>query len=485
LKAAIVVGGGIGGIGAAIRLAVKGYKVKLLEANSYLGGKLSSFWQSGYRFDAGPSLFTMPELVTELFTLANRKPTDYFEYQRLPVICNYFWDDGTFLQTFDDIHRTAAEIESKTQEPAANVLKFIQNSRRIHQITSNIFLHQSLHRLRTYFSFRTLWAALRIGQIDAFRTMHQANSCFFKDKRIIQLFNRYATYNGSNPFRAPATLNVIPFLEFGQGAFFPTGGMYQIVSSLARLAVELGVEIVYNTRVHKIEVIKNRVVGVETDQGMQQANLVFSNADVTATYRKLLPSHPAPEKLLKQEKSTSGLIFYWGIKQQFPNLDLHNIFFSNDYEKEFKEMFELGTVASEPTIYINISSKYAPNDAPAGCENWFVMINSPPDQGQNWEVLIDSARKNIIQRLNKRLNINLESLIECESVLNPQLIELKTSSDKGALYGFSSNSRWAAFLRHPNFSFRIKGLYFVGGSVHPGGGIPLALLSAKIATAYI
>jgi phytoene dehydrogenase-like protein len=142
-------------------------------------------------------------------------------------------------------------------------------------------------------------------------------------------------------------------------------------------------------------------------------------------------------------------------------------------------------VPSEPTIYINISSKYAPNDAPVGCENWFVMINTPPDRGQNWEMLIDSARKNIIQRLNKRLNINLESLIESESVLNPQLIELKTGSDKGALYGFSSNSRWAAFLRHPNFSFRIKGLYFVGGSVHPGGGIPLALLSAKIATAYI
>jgi phytoene dehydrogenase-like protein len=207
--------------------------------------------------------------------------------------------------------------------------------------------------------------------------------------------------------------------------------------------------------------------------------------DIYPTYKKLLATAKQPKKILTQEKSSSALIFYWGIGKQFPELDLHNIFFSNNYQEEFKHIFEHKTIYSDPTIYINITSKCKPDDAPLGCENWFVMINTPNNQGQNWDELINEARKNIITKLNRLLKTDIEKHIVSENILDPRSIENKTSSHLGALYGNASNNRFAAFLRHKNFSSDIKGLYFCGGSVHPGGGIPLCLNSAKIVSKLI
>jgi phytoene dehydrogenase-like protein len=202
--------------------------------------------------------------------------------------------------------------------------------------------------------------------------------------------------------------------------------------------------------------------------------------DIFHTYKKLLSNHQAPENILKQEKSSSAIIFYWGIKKTFKQLDLHNIFFSKDYESEFKSIFKEKQLYIDPTIYINITSKYKKDDSPEGSENWFVMINTHPHLNENWDELCIQARNHIIQKLNRMLGEDIEKLIVCEEVLHPQKIESKTSSLGGSLYGNASNNRYAAFLRHANFHNKIKGLYFCGGSVHPGGGIPLCLQSAKI-----
>jgi phytoene dehydrogenase-like protein len=202
--------------------------------------------------------------------------------------------------------------------------------------------------------------------------------------------------------------------------------------------------------------------------------------DVYPTYKYLLPTVKSPVKTLKQERSSSAVIFYLGISKTFDELDLHNIFFSEDYKKEFKSIFEDQTVCDDPTIYINISSKDIKTDAPPGNENWFVMINTPSDKGQDWEKITREIRVNFIKKVNRILGTNLEDYIVEEDCLTPPLIQEKTQSYQGALYGSSSNDKMAAFLRHPNFSQQIKNLYFCGGSVHPGGGIPLCLLSAKI-----
>ena len=479
-KRALVVGAGIAGIASAIRLASKGYRVEVLEANDYPGGKLSEIEQDGYRFDAGPSLFTMPELVEDLFELVGERPEDHFRYQRLAVNCHYFYEDGTFVEAFAEPEDFVRELSAKTGEAPQNIRQALQQSAFLYDHLAELFMKRSLHRWQTFANRAALRSYLSLHRLDFFRTMHQANEQRFTDPRVTQLFNRYATYNGSDPHQTPATMNIIPHLEFGRGAFFPEQGMYSITTSLCELAQRQGVEFHFGARVEQILLTGNRVRGLRVNGENQEADVVVSNMDVVSTYRKLLPQIKPPARLLNQPKSSSALIFYWGIRQTFEQLDLHNIFFSQNYQTEFEHIFQHRSVHYDPTVYLNITSKYKPDDAPPGCENWFTMINVPNNSGQDWDSLINRVRDNILAKLNRMLDTDVAPLIATESILDPRSIESKTSSSQGALYGNSSNNRYAAFLRHANFSRRFKGLYFCGGSVHPGGGIPLSLLSAKI-----
>lgn len=484
---ALIVGAGIAGIAAAIRLAVKGYQVEVYEANSYPGGKLSEISIKGYRFDAGPSLFTMPQYVDELFELAGRNPRDYFHYEQLEIVCKYFYPNGTRLSAYSDTERFAQEVTNVTGEPTSAVIKYLANSADIYNITNHVFLERSLHRWDTFTRWDTVRSIFKLPQIDALRTMHNANRYYFKDERIIQFFDRYATYNGSNPYRAPATLNVIPHLEHHFGAYFPKGGMYSITQSLVSLAEELGVEFHYDHRVDEVVVINNHVKGLRVNGNDILGDIVISNMDVWFTYTKLLSKHPVyhPQGILNQERSSSALIFYWGVSKAFKQLDLHNIFFSADYYAEFDHIWQQQDIYHDPTVYLNISSKLNEQDAPEGCENWFVMINVPSNSGQDWDRLITQAKLNIQNKLSRILGEDISKLIVCEAILDPRTIESRTSSYKGSIYGTSSNGKFAAFLRHANKSSKVKGLYFCGGSVHPGGGIPLCLLSAKIATSEV
>ncbi len=484
-KKTIIIGSGIAGIATAIRLAVKGYHVEVFEANSYPGGKLSELKSGGYRFDAGPSLFTLPEEVEELFKIAGKSPRENFEYIRLPVTCAYFWEDGKQLKAYADIDRFAEEVETRLGEPAVNIRHALKHSAFIYDHLAPLFMHRSLHKFSTWTSYKALKSYLKMGKLGVFSTMNRANERRFTHPKIIQLFNRYATYNGSNPYVTPATLNIIPHLEFNRGAFFPKEGMYDITHSLFKLARELGVRFQFDSKVDEILVEKRKAKGVRIGEEHHLADVVVNNMDMVNAYKTILSRQKQPRRLLNQPKSSSALIFYWGIKRVFSELDLHNIFFSGNYLEEFDHIFNRGTITSDPTVYINITSTYKADDAPPGCMNWFTMINVPNNKGQNWDRLIEEARRKIIDKINRILKTDLEPLIEVEEILEPRTIESRTSSSQGALYGNSSNNRFAAFLRHANFSSDIENLYFCGGSVHPGGGIPLSLLSAKIVSNMI
>jgi phytoene desaturase len=481
-----IVGAGIGGLSIGIRLAIKGWRVEVFEANPYPGGKLNEFWQGAYRFDAGPSLFTMPQLVDELFVLAGKKPEDYFKYTKLNEVCRYFWEDGTTFTLPDNLQKIDDIIHENLGERKGKVLDYLSDSAFKHEVLSGLFLEKSLHKFSTWVSKDAFKGYLNLSKMGIFGTLHQHNTGRFDNPKTVQLFDRYATYNGSDPYQTPATMGIIPHLEYNVGAFFPKNGMNDIAQSLYKLGLDLGIVYNFETKVDEIVIennkaknlkIKNKIIG--------PFDAVVSNMDVTPTYRKLMPNIKAPEKILNQEKSGSGLIFYWGIKKEFKQLGLHNIFFTENYQEEFNCQFKKGTIYHDPTIYLNISSKLNSKDAPAGNENWFILINAPANKGQDWDKIINDTRENIIAKLNRVLGINLYDLIENESILDPRAIELKTSSSQGALYGNSSNNKFSAFLRHSNFSNKIKNLYFVGGSVHPGGGIPLALSSAKITSEFL
>lgn len=483
-KTVAIVGSGIAGIATSIRLARKGHEVEVYEANAYPGGKLSEIQLKGYRFDAGPSLFTLPTLVEELFELCGEQVQEHFEYKKLDVACHYFFEDGTFLKAYDDKVKLTAELAKKTSEKPENIESALRRGAMLYEYLGEMFMYRSLHDPATFLSKSAFKAYGNIWKMDFFRNMNQANEAAFSDPKLVQMFNRYATYNGSNPYETPATMNIIPHLEFGFGAFFPKKGMHSITMSLYELAKRQGVRFQFNSPVEEILMEGKVVRGIKVNNEEKYYDRVVSNMDITGTYRKLLRDHPQPKKLLNQPKSSSALIFYWGIKKTFEQLELHNILFSSNYKKEFDMIFKEASIYEDPTVYINITSKHKPDDAPEGCENWFTMINVPNNSGQNWETLISKARDNVLSKVSRMLGTDIAPLIEVEEILEPRTIESKTFSAQGALYGNSSNNKFAAFLRHANFSRKIRNLYFCGGSVHPGGGIPMCLSSAKIVDRY-
>jgi phytoene desaturase len=478
MKAAVI-GSGVGGLAAAIRLANKGYKVTIFEKNDHAGGKISEIWGKGFRFDTGPSLFTLPELTDELFEVSGKNTSDYFSYSKLDLICSYFYEDGTMIRAFSDPGRFAKEVEDRTGEPSRKVLTHLQKCLEQYDLTVDIFLLNSLHKLRNYFHRRVLKGILLFHKVDAFTTVHKRNASRFNDQRVVQLFDRYATYNGSDPYTAPATLNVIAHLEHNLGAYFPEKGMRSLASALESLARDKGVAIRFSEKVEEIIVEKDRVSGVMVQNELLPYDLIVSDSDIRYFYNNLLPDS-RPFRTSDKHLSSSALIFYWGIRSEFKTLGLHNILFSENYEAEFQHIFKKQSIFKDPTVYIFISSKIVPSDAPGQAENWFVMINVPPDTGQQWEQMIAEARQQIIRKINRMLNTRIEDLIDFEQIGSPQTIERDTLSWKGALYGDHSNSWNSAFVRHSYRHRSIKNLYFVGGSVHPGGGIPLCLASAKI-----
>ncbi len=485
----LILGAGIAGIASAVRIASKGYDVEVLEANQYAGGKLTEIQNEGYRFDAGPSLFTMPQYVEELFALAGKKTEDYFEYEKLDITCKYFYEDNTIINAYADIEKFKQEISQKTSENPNKITSFLEKSKEKYEITAPVFLEKSLHQLKNYLSLPTLKGILNFGKVEVFKNMHQSNADFFEDKRLVQFFDRYATYNGSDPYQTPATMNVIPHLEFGFGAFFPKKGMHSITKSLVKLAEDLGVKFHFGAKVQEILMGKNYALGAKYIQNNTEktifAKKIISNIDIAQTYKKFLPQKFSPNKILNQPKSSSALIFYWGMNTSFEELEMHNIFFSADYKTEFETLWQHKDIYHDPTIYINITAKNKVDDAPKGGENWFVMVNAPNNQGQNWDDIIEKTRKNIQEKLARLLKKDITKNIVCENILDPRTIEIRTGSTQGALYGNSSNNKFAAFLRHANFSSQIPNLYFCGGSVHPGGGIPLCLLSAKIVSEMV
>ena len=478
---AIVIGAGIAGIAASLRLKAQGFEVEVHETNPYTGGKLHAISQDGYRFDLGPSLFTMPQFVEELFALFGEDVTTHFEYIQKEVICNYFWSDGTTFSAKSDKQEYIEELCATFGESPKKVTAFLNRNKEKYELTAPLFLENSLHKIHTYLNTNTLKSIAQLYKLHIFQSLDKTAKAYFKNTKTVQLVNRYATYNGSNPYKTPGIMSLIPHLEQYYGTFFPKGGMHRISQSLYELGLRQNISYHLNSKVNSILTEKGRAVGIELENGEhRKADLVICNMDVFPTYKQLLATHKAPEKTLAQERSSSALIFYWGIEKSFPNLDLHNIFFSDDYRNEFEHLFDKKSICDDPTVYVNISSKDNPEDAPKNCENWFVMINAPAHYNQDWNALVQKTRVNILRKLSKILNTDIEALIATEYVLEPSGIEKNTSSYRGALYGAASNDTMAAFLRHPNFNKKIKNLYHCGGSVHPGGGIPLCMLSAKI-----
>lgn len=492
MKKVIIIGAGLGGLAAACRLAKSGLSVTILEKNDSVGGKVNSVESNGYKFDTGASLVTLPHIFEELFEFCGKSLKDYLTFEKLEPICRYFWSDGTVFDASENLEKTEEQIAKIAPEDVGNFRKYIADAKQKFEIATRTFLSKSLGELPELLTAKNLPDLLKISSL---KTLDKHNANFFRSEKMRQLFNRFATYNGSSPYKIPATFALIPFVEFGFGAWFAQGGIYEIPKALEKLALELGVEFLFDANVEKILIENGKAIGVKLkneldDEDFLFADIIVSNADAIITYKELIDESERKsfpdKKLEKREPSSSGFVLLLGAKKKFPSLAHHNIFFSDDYETEFRHIFDVRIPTPQPTIYVSASSVTDETQAPKTSENLFVLVNVPYMRWQvNWQFEAEPYRDVIVRKLEKFGLENLNESIEFQEMITPEDFEYKYRANKGSIYGVSSNGILSAFRRIPNKSSDVENLYFTGGATHPGGGMPLVILSAKMASDLI
>ncbi len=475
-KQILIIGGGIGGLTTAIRLAHQGFSVTLVEKNPQVGGKMYQRTTDGYRWDMGPSVITMRHVLEELFASVGRNMQDYLALKPIEPLTRYFYPDGFRLDASRDWPQMAAEIGRLDERDIEGYLRYLAYAAQIHRITGPVFIYDEPPTWRSF-------ARVPISdwlKADPFRSMNGAIEGFVRSPHLRQLLGRFATYVGGSPYSAPATLNVIAHVELNGGVWYPQGGVYRIAEALKQLGDELGVNYSCGNAVRQIIISNSRAIGIETERGqLIEADAVVSNVDVATTYHKLLPTAALRRRFTQYAPSCSGFILLLGVDKTHPQLAHHNIFFSSNYPAEFDAIFKHRQPATDPTIYVAITAKTDPTHAPASHENWFVLVNAPATHpATDWETFAPTYRDVILDKL-RHFGLDIIGHITVQHLLTPRDLEASSGAWRGALYGPSPNSRWAAFRRPPIRAPHIRRLYFVGGTTHPGGGVPMVMLSAK------
>jgi len=476
MKEVVVVGAGLGGLAAACRLAKQGLSVVMLEKNDTVGGKVNVVEAGGYSFDTGASLLTMPHVLEELFEFCGQRLSDYLQLIELDPICRYFWPDGTSLDATSDLEKSESRIADVSPKDATAFRRYLATSKAKFEIAERTFLAKSLPELSSMLRPSNVPELFRFMSL---RTLAGYNEASFKSPKLVQLFNRFATYNGSSPYKTPAAFSLIPWAEFGLRAWYPAGGVYAVVRALEKLALELGVRIFTGTEVQDILTRDGRVTGVKAVGETFGADAVISNADAVETHRSLLSSH----KYQDREPSCSGFVMLLGVNKKFEKLSHHNIFFSDDSKVEFEEIFRSKRPATDPTIYVCATSKTDPTQAPDGCENLFVLVNAPYlSRRTDWNKEMRPYRDFLMTRLEEVGLDGIGDAVEYEKIITPADFKSRYRANRGSIYGISSHGMLSAFKRVPNKSEDFENLFFVGGAAHPGGGIPIVLLSAAISS---
>jgi phytoene desaturase len=475
----IIVGAGLGGLAAAIRLAARGLSVTVLEKNARVGGKLNLVQGGGYSFDTGPSLLTMPWVIEELFQAAGRSMAHYLTLEQIEPTCHYRWPDGTTFDAWQRLPQLIQAVETLSPADVPGLFRFLAHTARIYDAVADSFLLKPFDGLAELLTPRLAWNGPRI---DALRSVDAAVRSFFRSPYLRQVFNRYATYNGSSPYLSPATFNVIAYIELAEGGWYVRGGMYALAVALERLATELGVSIRTQAPVAEIELRDGRACAVRLQSGERiEAAQVVVNADPRYAYGALLPSQQAiAARLTRLEPSCSGFVLFLGVNRTFPQLAHHTIFFSADYPREFAAIFQKGVPAADPTVYIANTSHTDPQHAPPGHSNLFVLVNAPSLGSRvDWTREAQPYRDLVIAKLERMGLTGLREAIRFEQVWTPADIAEHYNAAGGAIYGLASNNPFSAFMRPPLRAKKLRGLYFVGGGTHPGGGIPLVMLSGR------
>jgi len=484
----LVIGAGIGGIATAARLARNGYDVTVVEKNDRPGGRCDQLVRDGHRFDTGPTLFLMPEVFAETYAALGERMEDHLDLRRIDPTYRIRFGDGIELALTADLNAMQAQLERIEPGSFGGFLRYLEEGRRHYRASLRHFVGRNFHNLFEYFSPRNLPL---LFQLKALVKHYDNIGNYFADPKLKAAFTFQNMYLGLSPYDAPATYSLLQYTELADGVWFPMGGMYRIVESLASIADKRGARFIYNAPVDRIEVDGRRATGVRLRGGRRlEADVVVANADLPYVYRELLPDRAETDRLERMKYTCSAIMFYWGVDKVYPQLGHHNVFLAGDYRASFDRLFNDHTLPDDPSLYVHAPARTDPSAAPEGQDTLMVLvpvghIDEAESQSQDWEALKARARAATLARLAEVGVTDLERHLKFEVSYTPREWRSLYNLEKGAAFGLSHNFMQVGYLRPQNRHRRYHNLYFAGASTHPGTGLPIVLLSARLTTERI
>jgi phytoene desaturase len=486
-----VIGGGLGGLAAACTLAARGHRVMLFERNGWLGGKATVVEGEGFRFDAGPTILTMPSVLRRIFSEAGRNMEDYLHLVRLDPQWRCFFGDGSILDLSENVDAMAATQKDFSDNPHSSegYREFMNLSRRLSEISQRHFFYKPIGGLRDMIDLKTSFNPKMLGDVLSMRMGRSVAStvrAFNPDPRVAQMIDHYTQYVGSSPYGSPAVLCGIAHMQTGEGIWYPMGGTRAVPEALEKLARELGVEFRLETGVTRINHRNGMVAGVKTHLGEDiPLSAVVSNSDSVRTHRELVHGVPAIrfERRRDYEPACSGVVLYLGLKKRYEHLAHHSFVFSRDPKEEFDWIYNRGEPAPDPTCYLAATAFSDPSTAPEGGEALYVLVHTPYlRKHHHWKTTLPAYRQVILDKLKNCAGMkDIESRILFERTLTPQDIHDRYHVLNGAIYGLASHGKFLGAFKPGNRSPDLRGLYLAGGSAHPGPGMPMVLMSGWIA----
>ncbi|ADU32225.1 phytoene desaturase family protein [Evansella cellulosilytica] len=476
-KHAVIIGGGLGGLSAAIKLQATGWQVTLLEKNNDVGGKLHEVVIGSHHFDFGPNTITMPHVFREVVQDAGENPDDYFTFEKLDVHTKNVFADRSSFYFSSEKERMKEELLKLDPFAADKYEDYLMEVENLYSLARQHFFHRTFSSWKDYLSLPLAKAMARVKPLTTLDAFHQQ---FFKDARVRYAFNRYATYIGSSPYTTPATFGLIGHLELVDGVYFTRGGNHRIALGFLKLAKKLGVTLLTNTEVTKLEVKDQRIVAAITDKEQRITGDKFIlNGDLLTQFPRLVDKQHRPHFSLKHvQPSISAFVIMAAMKTRL-DLHHHHVFFGENPKREFTQLFDDQKFGDDPTIYICTSSKTDETLSPDG-DNLFILVNAPPLSADLNEKREPSfvIKERIYDQLEKR-GLAIRDNVVNDITVDPTTIAAKFHAFRGSLYGIASNRKRDTFLRPYNAAKDISNLYFVGGSTHPGGGSPMVVLSGS------
>lgn len=483
-----MVGAGMGGLATAARVAAAGHTVTVLEQYDSPGGKNAGLFRDGFGFDLGPSTFTLPAVYRDLFLKTGRSLEECVDLQEVDPAFRYHFADGTsVVMPGAGVGACANALQDALGGDAGQKWRaLLRRAGDIWSLTREDVLGKSLDGYRDLLPLARSSRDLRT--VAPWRTLRQLGRATLQDPRARVLLDRYATYTGSDPRRAPAALVTIPFVEQTFGIWHVGGGLHTLAGALYQRCLELGVEFRFNTAVRRIRVDEAGVTGVLAEESAVDADVVVANADARSVYGGLVDdprTRVTRKRMARMQPSFSGFVLLLAVDGTTPGVHHHNVWFPDDYDAEFDTLFAASPrPVAEPTIYACV-----PDDAtmrPAGAEAWFILVNAPahgPSMDWSRTDQADAYADHVLQVLAAR-GTDLRDRIRWREIRTPHDLAVRTATPGGSIYGMSSNGRASTVLRPGNRS-PIPGLFLVGGSAHPGGGLPLVGMGAEIVAAQI